>query len=190
MVRILSLTGATALALGALMLSPALAQQAKPDQQAIMKECGERWQSAKAANKTGDQTWPQFLSQCRADISKRAAAPAAAPAKPVPAQAQKPAPAVKPAPAQAQAPAKPAPAPAKPAAAAAGTAAAGAFIFPSAIDAKYSTEKPGQQRMKTCLDQYNANKASGKGNGGKNWIEKGGGYYSECNKRLGGGTGG
>ena len=171
MVRIFSITGATALAMGALMLSPALAQQAKPDQQAIMKECGDRWQSAKAANKTGDQTWPQFLSQCRADISKRAAAPAAAPAKPAPAAAQ--------------APAKPAPA-----ATGAGTAAAGAFIFPRAIDAKYSTEKPGQQRMKTCLDQYNANKAAGKGNGGKNWIEKGGGYYSECNKRLGGGTGG
>lgn len=186
MVRIFSITGATALAIGALMLSPALAQQAKPDQQAIMKECGDRWQSAKAANKTGDQTWPQFLSQCRADISKRAAAPAKpapsaalAPAKPAPA------PGAKPSPAQAQTPAKPAPA-----AAGAGTAAAGAFIFPRAIDAKYSTEKPGQQRMKTCLDQYNANKAAGKGNGGKNWIEKGGGYYSECNKRLGGGTGG
>ena len=34
--------------------------------------------------------------------------------------------------------------------------------------------------MHTCLDQYNANKA----NGGLNWIQKGGGYYSECNKRL------
>jgi hypothetical protein len=35
----------------------------------------------------------------------------------------------------------------------------------------------------TCLDQYNANKASN-GNGGLKWIQKGGGYYSECNKRL------
>jgi hypothetical protein len=37
--------------------------------------------------------------------------------------------------------------------------------------------------MQTCLDQYRADKASG-GNGGLKWIEKGGGYYSECNKRL------
>jgi hypothetical protein len=30
---------------------------------------------------------------------------------------------------------------------------------------------------------YKANKASN-GNGGLKWIQKGGGYYSECNKRL------
>jgi hypothetical protein len=37
--------------------------------------------------------------------------------------------------------------------------------------------------MKTCLDQYHANKATG-GNGGLNWIQKGGGYYGACNKTL------
>jgi hypothetical protein len=37
--------------------------------------------------------------------------------------------------------------------------------------------------MHTCRDQYNANNASN-GNGGLKWIVKGGGYYSECNKRL------
>jgi hypothetical protein len=37
--------------------------------------------------------------------------------------------------------------------------------------------------MLTCLDQYHANKA-GNGNGGLRWIQKGGGYYSECNKHL------
>ena len=37
--------------------------------------------------------------------------------------------------------------------------------------------------MHTCLDQYNANKVAS-ANGGLKWIEKGGGYYSECNKRL------
>jgi hypothetical protein len=37
--------------------------------------------------------------------------------------------------------------------------------------------------MHTCLDQYNSNKTSNR-NGGLNWIQKGGGYYSECNKRL------
>ena len=34
-----------------------------------------------------------------------------------------------------------------------------------------------------CLDQYKANKATN-ANGGLKWIEKGGGYYSECNKQL------
>jgi hypothetical protein len=41
----------------------------------------------------------------------------------------------------------------------------------------------GNARMHTCLDQYNTNK-TGTGNGGLKWIQKGGGYYSECNKRL------
>ncbi len=56
-------------------------------------------------------------------------------------------------------------------------------VYPTAISSKYSKETPGKARMHTCLDQYNANKTSG-GNGGLNWIQKGGGYYSECNKRL------
>ncbi len=57
----------------------------------------------------------------------------------------------------------------------------GNAVFPSAVSSKYSTEKPG--RARTCLDQYRANKASN-GNGGLRWIQKGGGYYSECNRRL------
>lgn len=56
-------------------------------------------------------------------------------------------------------------------------------VFPHAISAKYSKETPGKARMHTCLDQYNANKAKN-ANGGLKWIQKGGGYYSECNKRL------
>ena len=56
-------------------------------------------------------------------------------------------------------------------------------VFPSAVSPKYSTESAGKARMHTCLDQYNANK-TGTGNGGLKWIQKGGGYYSECNKRL------
>ena len=56
-------------------------------------------------------------------------------------------------------------------------------VFPTKIDPKYSKESPGKARMKTCVDQYNANKAKN-ANGGMKWIEKGGGYWSECNKRL------
>jgi hypothetical protein len=56
-------------------------------------------------------------------------------------------------------------------------------VFPSAVSPKYSNESAGKARLHTCLDQYKANKASN-GNGGLVWIAKGGGYYSECNKRL------
>ena len=78
------------------------------------------------------------------------------------------------APTTASAPA-PAPAPAP--------VATGFAVYPHAIDAKYAKESPGKGRMETCLDQYRANKTNN-GNGGLKWIEKGGGYYSECNKRL------
>ncbi|MGP7983919.1 MAG: hypothetical protein ACLPNO_07760, partial [Rhodoblastus sp.] len=63
------------------------------------------------------------------------------------------------------------------------TAPAGNAVFPSAVSSKYSSETPGKARQQTCLDQYNANKAAN-GNGGLKWIEKGGGYYSECNTKL------
>jgi hypothetical protein len=58
-------------------------------------------------------------------------------------------------------------------------------IFPPAVDSRYGTETAGKARMHTCLDQYNANKTTG-ANGDLKWIEKGGGYWTECNKRLGG----
>jgi hypothetical protein len=78
-----------------------------------------------------------------------------------------------------------APPPEKPEAAAPPPAAApaGSAVFPSAVSPKYSNESAGKARRQTCLDQYHANKASG-GNAGLKWIQKGGGYYSECNKRL------
>jgi hypothetical protein len=56
-------------------------------------------------------------------------------------------------------------------------------VFPKAVSPKYGQESPGKARMLTCLDQYKANKASN-ANAGLKWIEKGGGYYSECNKQL------
>ncbi|MCQ8239778.1 hypothetical protein [Rhizosaccharibacter radicis] len=58
--------------------------------------------------------------------------------------------------------------------------------FPNAIDGKYSSLKPAKAIQQTCLAQYKANKsdpASGT-NGGLKWIQKGGGYYSECSKHL------
>ena len=50
--------------------------------ESVMKQCGDQWRAAKAAGTTNGQTWPQFLSQCRAQLKTGAAAPssAAAPA--------------------------------------------------------------------------------------------------------------
>ena len=56
-------------------------------------------------------------------------------------------------------------------------------VFPAMVAPKYSREDPEKARTLTCADQFTANKASN-GNGGMKWIEKGGGYYSECVVRL------
>ena len=137
------------------------------------KECSAKYQAAQAANTLNGQKWNDFRkTQCAETAA--APAPAATPATPV-------APAAVPAPAPVAPKAKQAVAPAAPAAAApAGTTQP---VFPSAVSSKYASESAGKARMHTCLDQYNANKASG-ATGGLNWIEKGGGYYSQCNKRL------
>ena len=56
-------------------------------------------------------------------------------------------------------------------------------VFPQTVSPKYANEPAGRARLHTCLDQYRANKQTN-GNAGLRWIAKGGGYYSECNKRL------
>ena len=57
--------------------------------ESVMKQCGDQWQAAKAAGTTNGQTWPQFLSQCRAQLKTGVAEPssAAAPAPAAPAPA-------------------------------------------------------------------------------------------------------
>jgi hypothetical protein len=132
-----------------------------PAQALTTQECSAKYQAAKTAGTLAGQKWNDFRkAQCGADA---ATAPAAAPAAPKATEA-KPAAAPKPAAPTAAAPAGPA-------------------VFPSAVDPKYSKESAGKGRMHTCVDQYNANKATN-GNGGMKWIEKGGGYYSQCNKKL------
>jgi hypothetical protein len=59
----------------------------------------------------------------------------------------------------------------------------GTVIFPSKVSPQYSIEDPTMARMRTCLDQYKANQANN-GNGSLKWIQKGGGYYNECTKKL------
>jgi hypothetical protein len=73
--------------------------------------------------------------------------------------------------------------PAAPATAPAAPKAPANAVFPTALSPKYSNESAGKARMHTCLDQYKANQATN-ANGGLKWIQKGGGYYSECNKHL------
>jgi len=60
---------------------------------------------------------------------------------------------------------------------------AGPAVFPDKISEKYAKEKPARAKLKTCSDQYQANKATN-ANGGMKWIVKGGGYWSECSKKL------
>jgi hypothetical protein len=56
-------------------------------------------------------------------------------------------------------------------------------VFPSAISPAYAGEKPIKARIKTCFDQFKANEATNS-NGGLKWVQKGGGYLSECKKHL------
>jgi hypothetical protein len=127
-----------------------------PAEALTTQECSAKYQAAKTAGTLNGQKWNDFRkAECGADA---AAAPAAAPAAPKATEAK---------------PKKPEAAP----------AAAGNAVFPSAVDPKYSKETAGKGRMHTCVDQYNANKTAN-ANGGMKWIEKGGGYYSECNKKL------
>ena len=131
--------------------------------QSKMKVCADEWNAKKSANETANLKYRDFVKEC---LTRSAAKPATEePATPGAA-------------ATALSAAKPAPAPRG-----AVPPAAGEAVFPTAVSPKYSKETAGRARMHTCLDQYNENKGAS-GNGGLNWIQKGGGYYSECNKRL------
>ncbi len=135
-----------------------------PAQALTTQECSAKYQAAKTAGTLNGQKWNDFRkSQCGD------AAPATTTAAPAPAPAATAAPKE-----PAKDTKKEATAPALPSLPA---------VFPNAVDPKYAKESAGKARMHTCVDQYNANKATN-ANGGLKWIDKGGGYYSECNKRL------
>ncbi|MGO4170569.1 hypothetical protein [Bosea sp. TAF32] len=159
MFRTFILASASALALASFTVAPASAL--------TMKECSVKYQDAKKANTLKGQKWNDFRkAQCGDDDAADDEAAAAVPAEP----------------------AKPA-APAATTAAPAGkpmampSAKARAAVFPKAVSQKYSNETAGKARLKTCVDQYNANKAAN-ANGELKWIEKGGGYWSQCNTKL------
>ena len=143
----------------AMVFAAAITIPAAPASALTMQECSAKYNAAKAGNTLGSMSWNDFRkSQCG-----EGAAPAAA------------------APAPAQTPAGRTAT--QPSTRAATPAPASTAVFPRALDRKYSAETPAKQRMKTCLDQYNANKANG-GNADLKWIQKGGGYYSQCNARM------
>lgn len=126
------------------------------------KDCSVKYQAAKQAGTLNGQKWNDFRkAECGAPPD------AATTTVPNP---------VAPSAAKAAAPAPASTAPAAP-------SATGSASYPSAVDPKYSKESAGKARMHTCLDSYNAAKTAG-ALGGAKWIQKGGGYYSECNKRL------
>ena len=127
-----------------------------PAQALTMHECSAKYKAAKSAGTLNGMKWNDFRkAECGTG-----ATPAAAPAPAAPKEART--------------QAAPAAAPALP---------SGPAIFPTAMDPKYSKQSAGRARMHTCVDQYNANEATD-ANGGLKWIQRGGGYYSECNKRL------
>jgi hypothetical protein len=148
--------GAAGLALCAVSLTPA--------QALTSKECSAKYKEAKSAGSLNGMKYKDFRkAQCGAEA---AAAPVAQPAS------------------------APAATPMKASSRKASRAAKNAepltpsnAVFPRAVSPKYSSESAGKAREHTCLDQYHANKDTN-GNGGLKWIQKGGGYYSECNKRL------
>jgi hypothetical protein len=139
----------------------AMLAAAQPAQALTARECSAKYQAAKTAGTLNGQKWNDFRkAECGADA---AATPAAAPAAAPPA------------------PAAPKATEAKPAAPAAPV---GNAVFPTAVDPKYANEKPGLAREHTCSEQWKANKAANT-TGGMKWNQKGGGgYYSECNKKL------
>jgi hypothetical protein len=122
-----------------------------------MQQCSAKYEAAKGAGTLQGMTWQQFRrANCGPGAAPLATAPTGSGAAP--------------------------PLATKPTGSGSAALSPGA-TFPNAISPRYKSESAGKARMLTCLDQYRANKTAN-ANGGLRWIARGGGYYSECNKRL------
>ncbi|XYD11879.1 hypothetical protein R1A27_32460 (plasmid) [Methylobacterium sp. NMS12] len=132
------------------------------------KDCSAKYQAAKQAGTLNGRKWNDFRkAECGA-VPDNAATNVANPAAPSATMATPPTPtSAAPASRTATAP----------------SASSGSVAYPRAVDPKYAKESAGKARMHTCLDSYNAAKAAGT-LGDAKWIQKGGGYYSACNKQL------
>jgi hypothetical protein len=144
-------------ALYAICIGYAAVGVAHPVAALTLRECSAKYQAAKSSGTLGGSTWQQFR---RDNCGPGAAGGSATVAPP-------------------NGSATAAPKAARPM----GFNPGPGPVFPQTIAPKYANEPAGRARMHTCLDQYRANKQSS-GNAGLRWITKGGGYYSECNKRL------
>jgi hypothetical protein len=143
----------------AMALIVAIACGGMPAAQALTaKECSAKYKAAQQAGTLNGMKWNDFRkAECGSTAPQATASPAAT---------------------------SPAATSSHPTTAAKQTPApVGNAVFPTAVSSKYSSESAGKARMHTCLDQYHANK-NNNSNGGLKWIQKGGGYYSECSKRL------
>lgn len=164
------MTSSARFALAALALSCATALSAPAAHALSAKECHASFAAARTAGTLDGQSYKQFkAAKCDAPATPAATT---APAAATPAETAKEA-----------APAAPATAPTAASTAAPAAATTAGVVFPSTVAPQYAKLSAGKARMKTCLDQYNANKA-GTGNGSLKWIQKGGGYYSQCNTHL------
>ena len=131
-----------------------VAKATTPGAGLTMKECGTKYQEAKAGGKLGGMKWNDFRkAKCSADAADDETVPAPDEAN----YTNEP-----------ETPTINAPKNVK---------------FPRTVASKYSSESAGKARMHTCLDQYYANKESNS-LGGLKWIQKGGGFYSLCNAKL------
>ena len=131
---------------------------AMPAQALTMQECSVKYKAAQSAGALGGMKWNDFRrAQCGPGASM-APTPSAATTGVAPSAS----------PSRAAAPST--------------APSYGSAVFPNAVSPKYANQSAGKARMQTCLDQYRINKASG--TNALKWIQKGGGYYSECNKRL------
>ena len=142
----------------AMALAAVMACGGMPSAQALTaKECSAKYKAAQQAGTLNGMKWNDFRkAECGSTTPQAATSPAAT---------------------------SPAATSSHPTAAKQTPAPSGNAVFPMAVSSKYSSESAGKARMHTCLDQYHANK-NNNSNGGLKWIQKGGGYYSECSKRL------
>ncbi|WP_112663633.1 hypothetical protein [Microvirga flavescens] len=146
------------LILTAILASAGLLVHMQPAAALTMQECSAKYKAAQSAGTLGSMRWNDFR---KAECGVGATTAPATTGSTAPSAQQK-------------TPVAPAP--------------MSNATFPSAVSSKYSSESPGKARMHTCLDQYKANQAAGgAANAGLKWIQKGGGYYSQCNTRLKGG---
>jgi hypothetical protein len=135
------------------------------------QECSAKYQAAKTAGTLNGQSWNDFRkAECAADA---AATPAAATPKTAEAKTEAKSDAKPDKKAEKKSAAKPDAAPVS----------TGSASYPTAVDPKFAKEPAARARLHTCAEQWKVNKAANTA-GGLKWIQKGGGYWSECNKRL------